>query len=222
MVRGDFSLGRAHDWIGRLLPGVPARPDTESAAASYAEHAATERGVHTGASAAEAAHLLPLSVRVGGTADALSSTSGESGRDRGGMPAAGSGRSSGPSSRAVLVFRNCLIGSLLRVDYCRGELVLRSCNASTLAIARSWLLERAAADKLNLDMDWHMPVDGLRATWGLLHPRVKYAASLSKRADLADAVKEVAQQEDGERPWLSQELKDVLQYGGRYRKELDS
>lgn len=184
VVRGEFSLGRAHDWIEQLLPGVPTRADTESAAARYAEHAATERGVHAGASASEVGKLMPLSATTGGAADSDGASSAEA--------AAASGRGGGPSSRAVLVFRNSLVGTLLRADYCRGEMVLRSCNASSLAIARDWLLQRAAADKLSLQVDWHMPPASLRAAWGMLHPRLRYAASLSKRADLADAVKEVA------------------------------
>lgn len=90
---------------------------------------------------------------------------------------------------------------------------------SALAIAREFIAEKATTLKQTLQTNFDPSLPAVRSFLDLVRPKLEYTLQLARKADLVEAVREIAQTEL-DTAFLDATLKDVLENGDRYKKEL--
>ncbi|KHN72917.1 Bardet-Biedl syndrome 7 -like protein [Toxocara canis] len=100
-------------------------------------------------------------------------------------------------------------GTQLQVTYSRGSAMFRSDNISTIAIIRDVLSKEVTRRQIKVDIQCEMNEDSILHTLQLLHPKMEYQNNLMRRLELAQALKELADNGD-DLSYLSAEMRELL------------
>jgi len=118
-----------------------------------------------------------------------------------------------------MFFVSAFTGSELWVRYSQGEATVCSTSISTIAILRDVVTQKAKELRIELhdrvSADKHTIVSMLEG----IDPKLQYQMSLARKAQVIDAIKELAMQQDGA-PWLSQDYREILEGADHIREEM--
>lgn len=121
--------------------------------------------------------------------------------------------------RCEIAFRSSLLGGVLVVTYGDGQATFESDAVTTLAIVKEVVMADATRAGATVSTRFEPGPSALPRSLGLIRGSLERALGLSRRAELFGAVKEVTQGEE-DLGFLSPELRDVLEHGEEYRREL--
>ncbi len=130
-----------------------------------------------------------------------------------------SGQAATSAGRCELAFRSALLGGVLVAAYGDGEAVFESDAVSTLAIMKEVVVADASRLGTSVSTRFHAGPRALERSLALIRAPLERALGLTRRAELYDAVKETTQNET-DLAFLSPELRDVLDNGETYRREV--
>jgi hypothetical protein len=236
--RADAMSAAAASW-GRFQQqealeghGGAAIAQADSAQATDAEsQAAASAGGAGAASAAGSAAAAPGGVSGAASAAALSRLTIRGDFDRTqahafilscfhDAPARVGGAADGDGGASTeLAFRSSLLGGVVIASYTAGEALFESDSTSALAIIKEVIAEQAESSGSRITTSFEAGPQALERAQSLIRAPLERALGLSRRSELYAAVKEVVQGEE-DVTFLSPELKDVLEHGESYKREI--
>ncbi|VDK17464.1 unnamed protein product, partial [Anisakis simplex] len=101
-------------------------------------------------------------------------------------------------------------GTQLQATYTRGSAIYRSDNISTIAIIRDVLSKEVTRRQIKVDIQCEMNEESIMHTLQLLHPKMEYQNNLLRRLELAQALKELADNGD-DLTYLSDDMRELLE-----------
>lgn len=114
-----------------------------------------------------------------------------------------------PGDEVTYHFESVLMGTVLMCKYKAGEGVFRSDSITTLAILKEGITKEATARKTRISISFDLKDESVAHFFRLLHPKLEYQLSLSRKMQLIEALKEVKMQEE-DVSFLDPAYKDVL------------
>lgn len=119
-------------------------------------------------------------------------------------------------------FRNVLLGTVLTAQYREGEAVFRSDSITTLAVLRETITREATQRKVRINLAFDPRQDlkdeSIPHFLQLLHPKLEFQRSLSKKVQLIEALREIKMQED-DVSFLAPEYSAILEDADRITEE---
>ena len=113
-----------------------------------------------------------------------------------------------------LWFASAFLGTLLHFAAVEGRAVVQSDSASAIAIVKERFMAAATAGKQRIQPTFTLAPAATPHVLGLLHPKLEEALRLSRQADLAPALAELAAAEPS-LPFLDPALASILKGGDR-------
>jgi Bardet-Biedl syndrome 7 protein len=133
--------------------------------------------------------------------------------------AAASAAAMGRKEASQLAFRSTFLGTVLIVSYSAGEAVFESDSITSLAVVKETISDDAARIGVPISFRFEAGPDALLRALCAVRAPLERQLGLSRRAELYEAVKEISQSEESI-SFLSPELRDVLEHGEAYKREL--
>uniref|UniRef100_A0A0M3I578 Bardet-Biedl syndrome 7 protein homolog n=1 Tax=Ascaris lumbricoides TaxID=6252 RepID=A0A0M3I578_ASCLU len=104
------------------------------------------------------------------------------------------------------------------MSFSRGSAIYRSDNISTIAIIRDVLSKEVTRRQIKVDIQCEMNEESVVHTLQLLHPKMVYQNNLTRRLQLAQALKELSDNGD-DLSYLSAEMRDLLESYDKLHEE---
>jgi len=123
-----------------------------------------------------------------------------------------------PADEVSYCFESVLMGTVLTARYKAGEGIFRSDSVTTLAILREGITKEATAKKQRIQVTFDLNDETVGHFLRLLHPKLEYQQSLSKKMQLIEALKEVRVQEE-DISFLYPSYKEILDTAAQVEKE---
>ncbi|CAM9167863.1 unnamed protein product [Discosporangium mesarthrocarpum] len=124
-----------------------------------------------------------------------------------------------PSGAEELIhFQNVYTGSVLSVEYRKGEALVRSDSVSSVAIIKELVSREATARRMHISDNFQGNKESVPHMLRLIHPKLQAQFSLAHQMELINALKEISMQEN-DAPWLSKDYKEILNNVQQIQKE---
>eukprot|EP00736_Rhodelphis_marinus_P009663 Rmarinus@m.22437 len=117
-------------------------------------------------------------------------------------------------------FQSTFFHTVLMASIRPAEAIFRSDSLTTLSILKDFITEQATEKNKKISISYKVDDNSVPHMLNLIHPKLQYQFSLSKKVDAINGLKELSMQEE-DVSFLSDELKNVLENAEHYQKEFE-